>query len=91
MQDRGYDTVEANHALGLPKDARQYKIAADILKDLKIDKINLLTNNPDKINQLVEQGIEVLETIPLEIKPNKINYHYLKTKKIKLSHRLKLV
>lgn len=91
LQDQGYDTVEANHALDLPSDARKYKIAADILKDLQIHKINLLTNNPDKVNQLTEQGITVVKTTPLELKPNKINYNYLKTKKMKLSHRLSLV
>lgn len=91
LQDKGQDTVEANHALGLPTDARHYKIAADILKDLGIYKINLLTNNPDKVKQIILQGIAVVKTIPLEAKPNKINYQYLATKKRKLSHRLKLV
>lgn len=91
LQDMGKDTVEANHALGLPTDARGYKIAADILKDLGFYQINLLTNNPDKVNQLLLQGIDVVKTTPLETKPNKINYQYLATKKRKLSHRLRLV
>lgn len=91
LQDKGYDTVEANHALGFPADARQYKIAADILKDLDTHKINLLTNNPDKVTQLASHGITVKRCIPLEVTPNKINKSYLKTKKNKLGHKLNLV
>lgn len=91
LQDQGYDTVEANHALGFPADARQYKIAADILKDLEIYKINLLTNNPDKAAQLTSHGITVKRCIPLEVTPNKINKSYLTTKKNKLGHKLNLV
>lgn len=88
LQDQGFDTVEANTKLGLPVDARGYKIAADMLKDLGISKIYLLTNNPDKREQLSSFDIDVLQTVPLEIKPNKINKQYLATKKQKLSHRL---
>lgn len=91
LQDQGFDTVEANTKLGLPVDARGYKIAADMLKDLGISKIYLLTNNPDKGEQLSSFGIDVLQTVPLEIKPNKINKQYLATKKQKLSHRLREV
>lgn len=91
LQDQGFDTVEANEALGFPKDARSYEIAADILKDLKISGINLLTNNPDKKDQLAKYGINVVKKTSLEIKPNKANRAYLKTKKQKLSHELKLV
>lgn len=91
LQEKGYDTVEANKSLGLPIDARQYKIAADILKDLGISKILLLTNNPDKEKQLSHFGIEIVATIPLEIKPDKINKRYLAAKKQKLAHRLELV
>lgn len=91
LQDQGFDTVEANQSLGLPVDARQYKIAAEILKDLGILKINLLTNNPDKEKQLTHFGINILKTILLEIKPNDYNKSYLATKKRKLSHHLKLV
>lgn len=91
LQDKGHDTVEANESLGFPIDARQYKIAVDILKDLGISKINLLTNNPDKEKQLAKFGIEITQTIPLEIKPNKVNKQYLATKKQKLAHRLKFV
>lgn len=73
MQDKGHDTVKANESLGFPIDARQYKIAVDILKNLGITKINLLTNNPDKEKQLASFGIEIVKTTPLEIKPNKVN------------------
>ncbi len=91
LQDKGMDTVEANNALGFPSDLRDFKVAADILKDLRITSINLLTNNPDKKSQLSEFGIEVVERIPLEIKPNKTNLKYLRTKKSKLNHQLKFV
>ncbi len=91
LQDGKMDTVEANVALGLPVDARDYGIAAAILKKMKITKIQLLTNNPEKVSQLINDGIQVVKTIPLEIKPNKYNRNYLKTKKIKMGHILKLV
>ena len=89
LQDQGLDTVEANTKLGLPIDARGYKIAADMLKDLGISKIYLLSNNPDKKEQLSRFGIDVLQAVPLEIKPNKNNKQYLATKKQKLSHHLR--
>lgn len=91
LQDQGYDTVQANEALGFPKDLRSYKIAADILKDLKATDIYLLTNNPDKKDQLAKFGINILKRVPLEIKPNKIDLNYLKIKKRKMNHSLKLV
>lgn len=91
LQDKKMDTVEANVALGLPVDARDYGVAAAILKKMKITKIELLTNNPEKVSQLINDGIQVIKTIPLEIKPNKFNKNYLKTKKLKMGHILKLV
>ncbi len=91
LQDRGLDTVEANKALGFSSDLRDYKVAADILKDLGILDISLLSNNPDKRSQLSKFGIHVSERVPLEIKPNRINLKYLKTKKQKLNHQLILV
>lgn len=91
LQDKGMDTVQANKVLGFPPDLRDFKVAADILSDLGISKINLLTNNPNKKSQLSEFGIKVLKRIPLEIKPNKLNLKYLKTKKQKLNHQLKFV
>ena len=91
LQARGYDTVEANHALGLPADARDYKIAADMLKDLHIQEICLLTNNPDKEKQLISQGIRIVKRMSLESAPNAHSARYLRTKKQKMGHRLKRV
>ena len=91
LQDRGYDTVEANHALGLRADARDYKIAADILHDLGIVEVNLLTNNPEKEKQLGTYGIHVVKSNRLESRPNGTNGKYLLTKKHKLGHNLKRV
>lgn len=88
LQDRGLDTVEANLALHLPIDARDYKIATAILHDLGISKINLLTNNPTKIEELKMLGITVMKQIPLEVTSNDTNLKYLRTKKQKLGHLL---
>lgn len=90
LQDQGQDTFEANHSLGLPIDGRDYTIAVAILKYLKINKINLLTNNPDKVSQLEKGEIQVVKRIPLETKPNKFNKFYLQIKKKKMGHKLKL-
>lgn len=90
LQDKGLDTVEANHALGFPADVRNYKVAADILYDLGIKEINLLTNSPDKVKQLSHLGISIVKTIPLEIPPNDFNKGYLTAKRKKLGHRLNL-
>lgn len=91
LQEKGLDTVEANKRLGLAADLRDYKIAAEILKDLNLSKITLLTNNPDKVNQLTYFGITVTACIPLEVPPNRINKSYLKAKKERMGHKLKLV
>lgn len=91
LQDKGFDTVEANEALGFPSDIRSYQVAGDILKDLGISKINLLTNNPDKKDQLAKFGIHINKRVALEIKPNKVDLNYLKVKKNKMHHKLKLV
>ena len=91
LQNQGHDTLEANHALGLPTDARNYKVAAEILKYLGIKKINLLTNNPDKEKQLTAFGIHINKCISIEGEPNRINNKYLLTKKNKLGHRLTTV
>lgn len=91
LQDSGYDTVQANEALGFPSDARSYIVAVDILKDLGISNINLLTNNPDKKDQLSKFGINVSKKTALEIEPNKVDLKYLKVKKRKMYHDLKLV
>jgi len=86
LQDRGLDTVEANEQLGFPVDMRDYSAAAQIIKLLQIRSVVLLTNNPDKISGLEEEGVTVTERIPLVIRPNHYNEKYLKTKKKKLGH-----
>ena len=88
LQDRGLDTVEANKALGFGADLRDYGIGAQILVDLGLKKIKLLTNNPKKIIGLEGYGLEVVERVPIEVSPNKMNRRYLKTKKEKLGHRI---
>ncbi|OGT35358.1 MAG: bifunctional 3,4-dihydroxy-2-butanone 4-phosphate synthase/GTP cyclohydrolase II [Gammaproteobacteria bacterium RIFCSPHIGHO2_12_FULL_37_14] len=86
LQDTGLDTVEANEQLGLPIDARNYAIAANILRNLNIKQIRLITNNPNKVSDLKKYGIHEVIRESLPIFPNKHNYHYLKTKKEKLHH-----
>jgi len=88
LQDRGLDTVEANEALGHPADKRDYGIGSQILYDLGIRKIRLLTNNPKKIYGLEGFGLEVVERVPIRIAANAHNARYLKTKKDKLGHLL---
>lgn len=90
LQDKGMDTVEANEALGHAADLRDYGIGAQILVDLGIKNIRLLTNNPRKIVGLEGYGLKVTERIPLETEPNPSNYNYLKTKKEKLGHDLNI-
>ncbi len=90
LQDRGLDTVEANEALGFPPDLRDYGIGAQILVDIGLSTIRLLTNNPKKIIGLEGYGLKITERIPIEIPPNCINYGYLHTKKTKLGHILNL-
>lgn len=88
LQDKGFDTIEANRKLGFLADARTYETAAHILNDLGIHSVLLLTNNPHKERELSRHGVEILESIPLQMKPNSMNIRYLKTKKRKLGHRL---
>jgi 3,4-dihydroxy 2-butanone 4-phosphate synthase/GTP cyclohydrolase II len=86
LQDMGKDTVEANEALGFDADLREYGISAQILKELGVKKVALLTNNPKKVLGLRDYGFEQVERVPLEIPPNHINQKYLATKRDKLGH-----
>ncbi len=86
LQDDGHDTVEANEKLGFKADLRDYGIGAQILVDLGIKKMRLMTNNPKKIVGLEGYGLEVAERIPIEIEPNAINHRYLETKRDKMGH-----
>ncbi|OQR62597.1 GTP cyclohydrolase II [Streptomyces maremycinicus] len=88
LQAEGLDTVEANVALGFPVDARDYKVAADILRDLGVDSVRLMSNNPRKREALVDNGIRVAEEVPLLIEPCENNITYLRTKRERLDHRL---
>lgn len=88
LQDIGFDTVEANHELGFADDLRDYGISAQILLDLGVSQIELLTNNPQKIVALDGCGLKVVTRIPLEVKSNPYNFKYLKTKKNQMHHLL---
>ena len=88
LQDRGLDTVDANLQLGHPVDKRDYRLAADILKDLGFQKIRLMTNNPEKIDGLRQGGIEILEQVPLVMPASPHNARYLDTKRSRMSHKL---
>ena len=90
LQENGKDTVEANEALGFKADMREYGIGAQILADLGLHKIRLMTNNPRKMIGLQGYGIEVVERVPIETKPNKENVEYLKTKAQKMGHLLSI-
>lgn len=89
LQDQGHDTYEANELLGFKPDERDYDVAAQMLKDLGIKQIDLLTNNPDKLEQLKDYGIEIHQRIPLEMPANDIDRFYLETKRDRFNHMLK--
>ena len=88
LQDGGLDTVDANLALGFPADGRDYGIAMQILLDLGVRKLRLLTNNPDKLAGLEGYGLEIVERVPLETTPNEFNINYLETKRTRMGHLL---
>ena len=88
LQEQGLDTVEANLALGLPEDGRDYRVAAEILLDLGVRRARLLTNNPAKVEGLERHGVEVVERLPLRTSPNPSNLGYLRTKREKMGHLL---
>lgn len=88
LQEKGYDTVQANEILGFLPDERNYALSAQMLRDLGIKKVRLLTNNPDKVTGLETYGIEVVERIAIEVAPVKENAFYLQTKKDKMNHIL---
>ncbi len=91
LQEKGLDTVEANEKLGLPADKRDYGIGAQILRDLGITKMRLLTNNPKKFAALAGYGLEIVERVPIVTEPNEENKLYLQTKKEKLGHLIEKV
>jgi 3,4-dihydroxy 2-butanone 4-phosphate synthase/GTP cyclohydrolase II len=88
LQDRGRDTVAANLELGLPVDAREYGVVGQILGDLRVGSVRLLTNNPAKVAALVAAGIDVVERVPLVVPPGSANRRYLRTKRDRLGHQL---
>jgi 3,4-dihydroxy 2-butanone 4-phosphate synthase/GTP cyclohydrolase II len=86
LQEDGRDTVEANIELGFKMDHRDYGVGAQILRSLGVCKINLISNNPKKRIGLMGYGLEIVDTTPVEIKPNKHNMYYLETKRDKMGH-----
>jgi len=88
LQDQGYDTVDANVAIGAPIEARDYDLAAHILYDPGFTEIKLMTNNPAKVEALRAEGVDVIEQLPLIVKPSLHNTRYLATKKERMAHKL---
>jgi 3,4-dihydroxy 2-butanone 4-phosphate synthase/GTP cyclohydrolase II len=91
LQEQGHDTVEANERLGFRPDQRDYGVGAQILRDLGVRKMRLMTNNPSKYIALDGYGLEIVERVPLEVPPTESSRAYLRAKREKLGHLLKLV
>jgi 3,4-dihydroxy 2-butanone 4-phosphate synthase/GTP cyclohydrolase II len=91
LQDKGFDTIEANLMLGFDVDLRRYDQCVEIIKDLGAKKVKVMSNNPQKISAMVEGGLEIVERIPIEFKPSKDSVNYLKVKKLQMGHLLNLV
>jgi 3,4-dihydroxy 2-butanone 4-phosphate synthase/GTP cyclohydrolase II len=90
LQEQGLDTLEANIELGFKADQRDYGIGAQILRDLGISKMRLISNNPKKRSGLIGYGLEIVENVAIEIESNKHNESYLRTKRDKMGHSLKM-
>jgi 3,4-dihydroxy 2-butanone 4-phosphate synthase/GTP cyclohydrolase II len=86
LQERGFDTVEANIKLGFPADMRDYGVGAQILADIGLKRIRLMTNNPKKLVGLQGYGLEIVERVPVVFEPGTFNRRYLETKKAKMGH-----
>jgi GTP cyclohydrolase II len=91
LQDKGLDTVEANHALGFDADCRDFSLAVAILHEIGIDRVRLMSNNPQKVEALTKGGIEVIELIACEAPPSPYALSYLRTKKEKMGHSLTIM
>jgi len=91
LQDTGVDTVDANIQIGFPADMRDYRVGSLILKDLGVQKVRLMTNNPQKIASIENNGIQVFQRIPLSVPANKYNQFYLQTKQKRMSHQLEVI
>ena len=91
LQDTGLDTIAANHALGFEADCRDFSLPVAILHDLGIQRVRLLSNNPDKVRALVQAGIDVVEQIPCEVQPDAHALMYMRIKKERMGHTLTLV
>ena len=91
LQDQGHDTVKANEMLGFKGDLRDYGIGAQILRDVGVRRMRILTNNPRKIIGLEAYGLEIVDRVPIEIEPNETNVDYLRTKRDKMGHMLSIV
>jgi 3,4-dihydroxy 2-butanone 4-phosphate synthase/GTP cyclohydrolase II len=88
LQDKGADTVEANEELGFEVDAREYQQCAEILFDLGLCKVRVMSNNPDKLSALEKAGLQIVERVPIEVESEQAAAHYLRTKKEKMGHLL---